>query len=360
MMRDDQEYEYWMEWMGGVQEGVPSYASVSASAGGLLSRLLSRCRIPFAVACLGTAIGLTAPAVVYDDVVWDPRAAVSVAETVSVADALVPEERVRTSDALDLVLARLRKYDVEDGRVLLLPGSPVETYGRSIDGSKGRSLMIFGGIHGDERGAYLAADRLYESLEVSVGSVTVFPRLNRRAVEADRRHTGQDLNRAWTYGSVDDLGYEGSTGYSSCSLESELIMAVKQYVHAHPCDVLINAHEGSQRYAQTFVVDNEGASRFLDDVVRGVNADLAAGEGFKVRVDAMPGTATYAASNEFGCIAFGLETAKAFPDELSAQMQLRAYAAVMDAMGIEHNLDASWWPDLCGPLTARGDVYGSR
>ena len=60
----------------------------------------------------------------------------------------------------------------------------------------GPTVLIFSGIHGDESGGYLTADR-YADLKVTKGNVIVVPRLNLFAILTRRRVglSGQDMNR---------------------------------------------------------------------------------------------------------------------------------------------------------------------
>ena len=60
----------------------------------------------------------------------------------------------------------------------------------------GPTVLIFAGIHGDESGGYLTADR-YADLKVLRGNLIVVPRLNLFAILAKKRIglSGQDMNR---------------------------------------------------------------------------------------------------------------------------------------------------------------------
>jgi len=60
----------------------------------------------------------------------------------------------------------------------------------------GPTVLIFAGVHGDESGGYLTADR-YADLKVLKGNLIVVPRLNLFAILAKKRIglSGQDMNR---------------------------------------------------------------------------------------------------------------------------------------------------------------------
>ena len=92
-------------------------------------------------------------------------------------------------------------------RRLLLAGSPYETplyvFG---SGYAGPVLMVLGGVHGNEPGAWMAAERLVTRLRPTAGALIVVPRANRLATEAFVRTTDElgDLNRLYP-GSADGL-----------------------------------------------------------------------------------------------------------------------------------------------------------
>lgn len=78
----------------------------------------------------------------------------------------------------------------------LRAGTPEETTVYDYDsGVPGPTAFVVGGVHGDERAGYLAADDV-ASWEVSAGRLVVVPRANAPAIRADSR-TGSagDLNR---------------------------------------------------------------------------------------------------------------------------------------------------------------------
>lgn len=90
-----------------------------------------------------------------------------------------------------------------DGRPAntLLPGTPHETGVYVASGTTpGPTALVVGGIHGDERPGYRAAERFVD-VDPARGTVIVVPRANRVAIEAGTR-TGEhgDLNRKFPTG----------------------------------------------------------------------------------------------------------------------------------------------------------------
>lgn len=83
---------------------------------------------------------------------------------------------------------------------LLMEGTPYETpYLVSGTGLLGPIVVVLGGVHGNEPGGWLAAERLVEQVRPDTGGLLVVPRANRQAVELFERTTDElgDLNRLY-------------------------------------------------------------------------------------------------------------------------------------------------------------------
>ena len=83
----------------------------------------------------------------------------------------------------------------------LLQGTKYETAIVTIDsGNNGPTAFVTGGIHGDERCGYLAAERV-SNWQFDTGRVVVVPRVNKPAIRKDQRKgVGGDLNRQFPPG----------------------------------------------------------------------------------------------------------------------------------------------------------------
>lgn len=79
---------------------------------------------------------------------------------------------------------------------VLMAGTPHETPVYVVEErATGPTAVVVGGMHGDERSGYLAAQRVAD-WSVDAGRLVVIPRANRVAIERDtRRGEGGDLNR---------------------------------------------------------------------------------------------------------------------------------------------------------------------
>ena len=66
-------------------------------------------------------------------------------------------------------------------------------------GKPGNVVMVLGGVHGNEPGGWLAAERIVDQLRPATGALLVVPRANRLATELFVRTTDEmgDLNRLY-------------------------------------------------------------------------------------------------------------------------------------------------------------------
>jgi hypothetical protein len=82
----------------------------------------------------------------------------------------------------------------------MMAGTPYETplhiFGTGI---QGEIVMVLGGVHGNEPGGWLAAERIIDTIRPSSGALLVIPRANKQAINLFERTTDEltDLNRAY-------------------------------------------------------------------------------------------------------------------------------------------------------------------
>ncbi len=120
----------------------------------------------------------------------------------------------------------------------------------------GRTIMLIGGIQGDEPGGYLTAD-LYAGIHLKKGNLIVVPRANFYSILLNQRQglTG-DMNRKF----ASNKGSKIET-----SLEDEIVCILKHLIAESDC--LINLHEGSGYYSPTWIDANENPSRFGQSII---------------------------------------------------------------------------------------------
>jgi predicted deacylase len=104
----------------------------------------------------------------------------------------------------------------------------------------GPTVLIFSGIHGDESGGYLTADR-YADLKVIKGNLIVVPRLNLFAILAKKRIglSGQDMNRKF------------QPREESGDPDDKVVSLAKLLMER--ADIILNLHQGYGFYSPTWV-----------------------------------------------------------------------------------------------------------
>ncbi len=111
----------------------------------------------------------------------------------------------------------------------------------------GATMMIIGGIQGDEPGGYLAAD-LYADILLEHGNLIVVPRANFLSIRKQQRGVNGDMNRKF------------SDSSSNLDYDSRIVEIIKS--HLSRCDVLLNLHEGSGFYNPEYVSDDHNPMRY--------------------------------------------------------------------------------------------------
>lgn len=140
---------------------------------------------------------------------------------------------------------------------VFLPNTDHELHVYRVFGEEpGKTIMIIGGIQGDEPGSYLTAD-LYADIHLKKGNLIVVPRANLYSILLNRREglTG-DMNRK--FGASDE-------GRKGRNLEKEVVTILKHLIAESDC--LLNLHEGSGYYNPVWVSAMENPSRYGQSVI---------------------------------------------------------------------------------------------
>ena len=245
----------------------------------------------------------------------------------------------------------------ERQHLIFWKGTPQELEVFRIYGRQpGPTVMIMGGIQGDEPGGFLSAE-LYADLSLKKGNLIVVPRANFRSVVQNNRGPSGDMNRKFE----DDLPPEP---------EINVVDILKSLMAES--DLLLNLHDGSgfyrpvweseqanpKRYGQCIIADSASyvhtpSGRILDlktpaeAVIARLNRDI--GEPLHkfhffnmetVREDTQyleqRKSATYYALTRLGIPAFGVETSKQLPSlEMKIRQHVVAVDAFLDIFGVE-------------------------
>jgi len=118
----------------------------------------------------------------------------------------------------------------------------------------GKTLMLIGGIQGDEPGGYLTAD-LYADISLKKGNLIVVPRANFYSILLNQRDgmTG-DMNRKFS--EPPDIAK---------NMEQEIVSILKKLIGEADC--LLNLHEGSGFYNEEWKSEIENPDRFGQSII---------------------------------------------------------------------------------------------
>lgn len=235
-------------------------------------------------------------------------------------------------------------------------GTDCELHVYTIKGSNpGPTLMLLGGIQGDEPGGYLAAD-LYADLSLKKGTLIVVPRANFFSIVEDSRGVNGDMNRK----------FAGPP--KRADREIAVVEIIKKLMRQS--DMFLNLHDGSgfyapswespqrnpRRYGQSVIADAEKFVRpdgrvielekTVQAVVEKVNPQIPdADHHFRfnnhrtLRKDTLHKeqrlSATFHALTEVGIPAFGIETSKELKDyRQRVKYQTMVINGFLDVCGI--------------------------
>ncbi len=218
-------------------------------------------------------------------------------------------------------------------------------------GKPGPTVLVVGGIQGDEPGGFHAASLLVTDYKVSQGSVWVVPNLNFESIVRRSRGVNGDMNRKFATLKEDDPDYTA-------------VERIKALIKSPEIDFILNLHDGSgfyrekyqdkmhnpNRWGQSLIIDQEelGNSRFakVGDYARvvatRVNGRLLSQEhSYRVRNtrtaegdEEMAKTLTYFAIRH-GKPAIGLEASKSLPTRERVYYHLHLMEAFLGQIGVK-------------------------
>lgn len=214
------------------------------------------------------------------------------------------------------------------------------------------TLLIIGGIQGDEPGGFNAASLLVTDYHIDHGNVWVVPNLNFESIVHRSRGVHGDMNRKFLDLSRDDPEYE-------------TVRKIKAIIRDKQVDVILNLHDGSgfyrpqavdglhnpNRWGQCVIIDQSkvpGAfysnlTQTAERVIRRVNDKLLQPQhryhlkNTRTRDGdrEMEKTLTYFAVRH-NKAAFGIEASKSLNTQTRALYHLHVIESFMREMGIEY------------------------
>jgi len=115
----------------------------------------------------------------------------------------------------------------------------------------GKTILIIGGIQGDEPGGFLSAD-LYADMKLAQGNLIVVPRANFYSIVLNRRQINEDMNRKFTEP-------------SKRNYEAQVVDILKRLIEESDC--LLNLHDGSGFYCDTWQSEMRNPMRFGQSII---------------------------------------------------------------------------------------------
>ena len=235
-------------------------------------------------------------------------------------------------------------------------GTDAELEVHFINGEvSGSTLLLLGGIQGDEPGGYLAAD-LYADISLKKGNIIVVPRANFPSIVGNSRGVAGDMNRKFA-GRI-----------MASDRDAAVVGVIKELMNES--DFFLNLHDGSgffspvwestlrnpMRFGQSIIADAEEHTRadgsvlnmasMVEQVLKKVNAQIPVPEyrfRFNNHRTLEKGTlhkeqrlsATFHALTRVGIPAFGIETSKNIPDHRTrVRYQTMVINAFLEELGI--------------------------
>lgn len=219
------------------------------------------------------------------------------------------------------------------------------------------TLLIVGGIQGDEPGGFMAASLISTHYTVNKGSVWIVPNLNLYSIIKKSRAPFGDMNRKFASLSKNDPEYD-------------IVQRIKKYITDSNVKLILNLHDGSgfyrtkyidknhqpKKWGQCVVIDQNvlpgvkeysNTYKISEQVVNHLNKNLLNKEHkyrtknthtrFKKTYEEseMAKTLTYYAVTN-GKSAFGHETSKSLTVPQRVYYKLLAIEKYMDVMGIKY------------------------
>lgn len=237
------------------------------------------------------------------------------------------------------------------GHAAVLAADGLEfTLHKKESGQPGKTILVIGGIQGDEPGGFNAASLLVTHYRVHTGNIWIVPNLNFNSIVRRSRGVNGDMNRKFAEVKASDPDYEA-------------VQKIKQLITDEQVDYVFNLHDGSgfyrpeyidkqhspYRWGQSIIIDQEileghvlgelgsVARRMANRVNRYLFDDEHIYHVKNTRTREgdveMAKTLTYFAINN-GKPAVGIEASKTLPTHQRAYYHLQVLEAYMDWLGV--------------------------
>lgn len=218
------------------------------------------------------------------------------------------------------------------------------------------TLLVIGGIHGNEPGGYFAPTVLNKHYEIKKGNLWIIPNLNFDSILKDSRGINGDMNRKFSNIKKSDKDFE-------------VVEKIKKLILDKKVDLILNLHDGqgfyrdrdidkefnSKAWGQACIIDQKDipnvkfgdlaqiakrvSSEASVDLEKDVHEFNVKNTQTKEKDESMRQSLTYFAIKN-NKPAFAIETSKNIVDlDLKVYYQLKSIEEFMDIMGIEFKRD---------------------
>ena len=220
-------------------------------------------------------------------------------------------------------------------------------------GVPGPTLLVIGGIQGDEPGGFNAASLLVTEYKIKRGEVWVVPNLNFESIIKRSRGVHGDMNRKFKH-------------ITDADPEYQTVQKIKDIIRDEQVDIILNLHDGSGFYSPKYIDRLRNPDRWGQSLI--IDQDEVASAGFgqldtiaqyitqqaNQRIDnmshyyyvknthtrlgnrEMEKTLTYYAI-QHGKSAFGIEASKSFDTPDRAFFHLNMVECFMKFLGIDYD-----------------------
>ena len=236
--------------------------------------------------------------------------------------------RILAASLLFSLAVSARAETVQSG--FLMRNTPAQTRFWIKKGDlEGPTVVIIGGVHGDEPAGYLAAREL-ANWTVESGTLVLVSDGNVPAIKAKKRFVGRNMNRLFP-------------GKRNGDLNEQLAYELWNLTRDAQPDLVLTLHESRDfyannpaRYGQTFTYDFPELDEQFGRVAEVVNAQIGVKKHrFLLKVDAFPTCPTYCAWKWLRAPATSVETSKTLPLKTRIGYQLAACRAFFDVYGLK-------------------------
>lgn len=118
----------------------------------------------------------------------------------------------------------------------------------------GKTILIVGGIQGDEPGGFTAASMLVTNYKIKKGNIWVIPNLNFNSIVESSRGLYGDMNRKFRTIKVNDPDYDA-------------VEEVKRLIRDDQVDLVLNLHDGSGFYRKTYIDKDRNPNRWGQSII---------------------------------------------------------------------------------------------